>query len=182
MGHFYLSRESNLKVIRLKLGHSRLSPTLRLLGPALQPGFHQHISLSLKTHTRAQNGVFDLILDTSSPQSDDKQDWRRNVRHIALICSHEDWVKVTYDWSTNLCVCLCLCRPSFHQSKLRHKHKHKKSELVRFSCAYMLMSTQFSLAYTCACTYSYAYAFALVKTSLMHPSQRDLRLKKIQLE
>ena len=33
---------------------------------------------------------------------------------LLLICSHEVWVKVTYDWSTALCLCLCLCRPSFH--------------------------------------------------------------------
>ena len=30
----------------------------------------------------------------------------------------------------------------------------------------MLVSTQFSLAYTCACAYAYAYAYALVKTRL----------------
>ena len=33
---------------------------------------------------------------------------------LLLICSHEVWVKVTYDWSTALCLCLCLCRPPFH--------------------------------------------------------------------
>ena len=33
---------------------------------------------------------------------------------LLLICSHEIWVKVAYDWSTALCLCLCLCRPSFH--------------------------------------------------------------------
>ena len=57
---------------------------------------------------------------------------------LLLICSHEVWVKVAYDWSTALCLWMCLCRPSFHLSKLRHghKHKHKKNELVRFSCAY----------------------------------------------
>ena len=55
---------------------------------------------------------------------------------LLLICLHEVWVKVTYDWSTTLCLCLCLCRPRFPQSKLKHKHKrkHKKNELVRFSC------------------------------------------------
>ena len=30
----------------------------------------------------------------------------------------------------------------------------------------MLMSTQFSLAYTCACACAYDYVYALVKTSL----------------
>ena len=86
---------------------------------------------------------------------------------LLLICSHEVWVKVTYDWST----ALFLCRPSFHLSKLQHKHTHKqqKKKLVCFSCAYayayvsMPMSTQFSLAYTCAC----AYAYVLVKTRLL---------------
>ena len=53
---------------------------------------------------------------------------------LLLICSHEVLVKVTYDWSTALCLYLCLYRPSFHLSKLRHKHKHmhKKNELVWF--------------------------------------------------
>ena len=57
---------------------------------------------------------------------------------LLLTCSHENLVKVTYEWSTALCLCLCLCRPCFHWSKLRHKHKrkYKKNELVRFSCAY----------------------------------------------
>ena len=31
-----------------------------------------------------QNGIFDSILDTSSPQPDDKQDGGRVVRHIAF--------------------------------------------------------------------------------------------------
>ena len=86
-----------------------------------------------------------------SPQKHINSDWVRvclnpMINKIAdeesaillLICSHENWVKVTYDWSTALCLCLCLCRPCFHWSKLRHKHKrkHKKNKLVRFSCAY----------------------------------------------
>ena len=33
---------------------------------------------------------------------------------LLLICSHEVWVKVAYDWSMALCLCLCLCWPSFH--------------------------------------------------------------------
>ena len=28
---------------------------------------------------------------------------------LLFICSHEVWVKLTYDWSTALCLCLCLC-------------------------------------------------------------------------
>ena len=55
---------------------------------------------------------------------------------LLLICFHEVWFKVAYDWVT-ACLFLCLCRPHFHQSKLRHqhKHKHKKNKLIRFSCA-----------------------------------------------
>ena len=33
---------------------------------------------------------------------------------LLLICLHEVWVKMTYDWSTALSLCLCLCRPRFH--------------------------------------------------------------------
>ena len=86
---------------------------------------------------------------------------------LLLICSHEVWVKVAYDWSTALCLCLCLSRPRFHQSKLRHKRKHntRRANLSVF-LALMLMSTQFSLAYTCACACAYDYVYALVKTSL----------------
>ena len=74
---------------------------------------------------------------------------------LLLICSHENWVKVTYDWSTALCLCLCLCRPCFHWSKLRHKHKrkHKKNELVRFSCAYAYayVDPVFTCLHMCLC-------------------------------
>ena len=74
---------------------------------------------------------------------------------LLLICLHEVWVKVTYDWSTALFLFLCLCRPSFHQSKLRHKHKHKlkKNELVRFSCAsaYAYVDPVFTCLHMCLC-------------------------------
>ena len=33
---------------------------------------------------------------------------------LLMICSHEIWVKVTYDWSTALCLCIFLCLPRFH--------------------------------------------------------------------
>ena len=70
---------------------------------------------------------------------------------LLLICSHEVWVKVTYDWSTALCLCLCLCRPRFHCSKLphKHKHKHKKNELVRFYCAYAYVDPVFTCLQMC---------------------------------
>ena len=66
---------------------------------------------------------------------------------LLLICSHDVWVKVTYDWST----ALCLCRPRFHKSKLqlKHKHKHKKNELVRFSCAYAYVDPIFTCLHMC---------------------------------
>ena len=73
---------------------------------------------------------------------------------LLLICSHEVWVKETYDWSTALCLRLCLSRPRFHQSKLRHnhKHKHKKNELVRFSCAYAYVDqAKFTWLQMCFC-------------------------------
>ena len=56
---------------------------------------------------------------------------------LLLICLHEVWFKVAYDWVMAFCSFLCLCRPRFHQSKLRHKHKHKhkKNKLIPFSCA-----------------------------------------------
>ena len=50
---------------------------------------------------------------------------------LYLICWHEVWVKVTYDWST----ALCYVDPVFTCQSYKHKHKHKR-KLVRFSCAY----------------------------------------------
>ena len=50
---------------------------------------------------------------------------------LYLICWHEVWVKVTYDWST----ALCYVDPVFTRQSYKHKHKHKR-KLVRFSCAY----------------------------------------------
>ena len=48
------------------------------------------------TYTHAQNGI-DCNRDTSSPQPDDKQvDVSSSI--LLLICLHEVWVKVTYDW------------------------------------------------------------------------------------
>ena len=50
---------------------------------------------------------------------------------LYLICWHEVWVKMTYDWST----ALCYVDPVFTCQSYKHKHKHKR-KLVRFSCAY----------------------------------------------
>ena len=54
---------------------------------------------------------------------------------LLFICSHEVWVKVTYDWPTALCLSLCLCRPSF-TSQSYDISISTNNELVRFSCAY----------------------------------------------
>ena len=64
---------------------------------------------------------------------------------LLLICSHEVWVKVAYDWSTRPCAYACAYVESKLGHKHKHKHKHKKNELVWFFVL-MLMSTQFSLA------------------------------------
>ena len=48
----------------------------------LNPGFHRRIRIREYTHT--QKGIFDSILDTSSPQPDDKQDGGQSVRNIAF--------------------------------------------------------------------------------------------------
>ena len=52
------------------------------------------------------NSIFHSILNTSSPQPDDKQDGAQSIHHIAFYM-FEFRVKVTYDWSTGL----YLCRP-----------------------------------------------------------------------
>ena len=50
---------------------------------------------------------------------------------LYLICWHEVWVKVTYDWST----ALWYVDRVFTSQSYKHRHKHKR-KLVRFSCAY----------------------------------------------
>ena len=60
-----------------------------------------HIWLSSRHHWAFLNTVINKMADASSAI-------------LPLICSHEFWVKVAYDWSMTLCLCLCLCRPRFH--------------------------------------------------------------------
>ena len=87
---------------------------------------------------------------------------------LLLICSLKVWVKqvkVTYDWSTALCLCFCLVDPvltsqSYDISISISTRRTNTSVFPEL----MLMSPVFSLAYTCACVYSYARA--LVKTRL----------------
>ena len=52
---------------------------------------------------------------------------------LLLICSHEFWVKVTYDWSTDLCLvalCLSLCRAGFHYSQSLDYQKSPSSDVA----------------------------------------------------
>ena len=95
---------------------------------------------------------------------------------LLLICSHEVWVKVTYDWSTTLCLCLCICRFLSQSCDIIKSTNTRRTTLSIF-LVLMLMSTQFSLAYTCACAYTYAYA--LVKTRLFFLKRNGLSIYKL---
>ena len=88
---------------------------------------------------------------------------------LPLICSHEVWVKVAYDWSMALCLCYCLCRPVFASQSydISISMSTRRTNLSVFLVLMlMLMPTQFSLAYACACACACAYAYALVITRL----------------
>ena len=92
---------------------------------------------------------------------------------LLMICSHKVWVKVTYDWSTALCICLYLCRPVFTSQSydISFSTSTRRTTLAVFLVLMlMLMLTCFPLSYTCVC--AYAYAYALVKPRLI-----DLRVK-----
>ena len=86
---------------------------------------------------------------------------------LLLICSHEVWVKVTYDW---FMACAYACAYADHvfisQSyDISISTPTRRTNLSLFLVVMLvLISTQFSLAYTCACAYTYSYA--LVKTGL----------------
>ena len=88
---------------------------------------------------------------------------------LPLICSHEVWVKVAYDWSMALCLCYCLWRPVFASQSydISISMSTRRTNLSVFLVLMlMLMPTQFSLAYACACACACAYAYALVITRL----------------
>ena len=91
---------------------------------------------------------------------------------LLLICSHEVWVKVAYDWSTTLCLWAQSIQPKFPETSVQNsmdrfgptgKVSKKRVHLLRWITfpgrtgwngsrpMLVLMSTQFSLAYTCAC-------------------------------
>ena len=94
---------------------------------------------------------------------------------LLLICSHEVWVKVTYDCFTACAYTCAYVDPVFISQSydISISTSTRRTNLSVFLLVMlMLMSTQFSLAYTCACAYAYAYAYAyanayaLVKTGL----------------
>ena len=58
---------------------------------------------------------------------------------LLLICSHEFWVKVTYDWSTALCLvalCLSLSRARFHYSQSLDFQKSPSSDVARLAASW----------------------------------------------
>ena len=86
---------------------------------------------------------------------------------LLLLCSHEVWVKVNYDWFTACAYACAYDDPVFISQSydISISTTTRKNNLSVFLVVMlMLMSTQFSLAYTCACAYVYAYA--LVKTGI----------------
>ena len=92
------------------------------------------------------NGIFHSILDTSSPQPDDKQDGAQSIHHIAFYMFA--WVLGQSDlWLVNGLV--LMLTPFLVVKATTYKHKHKKNEHVHFSyaCACVYVA-QFSLAYT----------------------------------
>ena len=84
---------------------------------------------------------------------------------LLLICSHEVWVKVTYDWSMAWAYACAYVDPVFTSQSydISISISTRRTNLSVF-LVLMLMSTQFSLAYTCAC------AYVLVKTRLKRES------------
>ena len=117
---------------------------------SVKPGFHWCIRISIRTYTHAQNSIYTALLN---PMINKMAGEASSI--LLLICLHEVLVKVTYDWSTVLCLCLSSCRPRFHESKLRHKHehKHKKNDLVRIFCAYAYACVDpvFTCLHMCLC-------------------------------
>ena len=112
-----------------------------------------------------QNGIFDSILHTSSPQPNDKQDGGQSVRHIAF--DMFAWGLGQSDlWLVHGLVLTCmlglisiqfsLFKATTYSASIRTRGIYLSVFLVLM---FMLMSTQFSLAYTCACAYAYAYEF-----------------------
>ena len=119
-----------------------------------------------------QNGIFDSILHTSSPQPNDKQDGGQSVRHIAF--DMFAWGLGQSDlWLVHGLVLTCmlvlisiqfsLFKATTYSASIRTRGIYLSVFLV-LMLILTLMLTQFSLAYTCAC--AYAYAYALVKPGL----------------
>ena len=76
----------------------------------LKPGFHYRISIikhkDIRTRRMAYLTQFSIPA-LLNPMINKMADEASAI--LLLLCLHEVWVKVTYDWSTNLCLCLCLC-------------------------------------------------------------------------
>ena len=69
---------------------------------------HKHI------RTRRMAYLTQFSIPLSFPQLGDIKMADASSTILPLICSHEVWVKVAYDWSMALCLCKCLCRARFH--------------------------------------------------------------------
>ena len=69
---------------------------------------HKHI------RTRRMAYLTQFSIPLSFPQLGDIKMADASSAILPLICSHEVWVKVAYDWSMALCLCKCLCRARFH--------------------------------------------------------------------
>ena len=75
---------------------------------------------------------------------------------LPLICSHEVWVKVTYDWFTACAYACAYFDPVFigQSYEISISTTTRRTNLSMLPVVMiMLMSTQFSLAYTRACDY-----------------------------
>ena len=88
---------------------------------------------------------------------------------LLLICSHEVWVKLIYDWFTACAYASAYLDPVFTSQSydISKSTTTRRTNLFVFlvdMLMLMLMSTQFSLTYTCAC--AFAFTYAIVKTKL----------------
>ena len=79
----------------------------------LKPGFHQRVSISIRTYARAgmahlsQFSIPALLNPMINKMSDEAS------AILLLICSHEVWVKVTYDWFTACAYACAYVEPVF---------------------------------------------------------------------
>ena len=89
---------------------------------------------------------------------------------LLLLCSHEVWVKVTYDWFTSCAYACAYVDPvfisqSYDISISTSTRRTNLSVFPMWLCLCLCRpSFHLLISYTCACAYVYAYA--LVKTGL----------------